>query len=253
MTSTMRVNAANTARTKPTTGDTKMSFVDTDHLGWLKCDGRVMDKTADNLLFQVIGYTFGGSGNSFNLPDPRGRVMGTVGTVTDDDARSRTYVKGQSVGELDHKLVQSEMPSHNHDISGAQYVNTPVTADGNTSLNATGITVNTHTTGVTDSGHTHPNGVPSGTSYTSSYNELGHITVNSGFQTVGTGYAAINDPGHIHTINDPTHCHQIKSNGGDQYHNNIQPTLFYSNTFIYCGVPMRGEFPFKTGLAPVLI
>jgi hypothetical protein len=37
------------------------------------------------------------------------------------------------------------------------------------------------------------------------------------------------------------------------YHNNIQPTLFYGNTFIYCGVPMRGEFPFKTGLAPVLI
>ena len=54
-------------------------------LGWVKCDGLAMDKTADNLLFQVIGYTFGGSGNSFNLPNPAGRVMGTVGTVTDDN------------------------------------------------------------------------------------------------------------------------------------------------------------------------
>lgn len=253
MTSTLRISSANTARTKPTTGDIKMSFVNTDHLGWLLCDGREMDKTADNLLFQVIGITFGGSGNKFNLPNPAGRVIGTVGTVTDAVARSRTYAKGQSVGELDHKLVQSEMPSHNHDISGAQSTDTPVTADGNTSLNATGITVNNNYTGVTDSGHTHPNNVPSGTNNTSFYNGIGNITVASGSGTVGTGNANIVDPSHAHTITDPTHRHQINSNGGDQYHNNIQPTLFYGNTFIYCGVPMRGEFPFKTGLAPVLI
>ena len=252
MTSTMRVNAANTARTKPTTGDTKMSFVNTDHLGWLKCDGRVMDKTADNLLFQVIGYTFGGSGNSFNLPNPAGRVMGTIGTVTDDDARSRTYVAGQMVGELDHKLVQSEIPSHNHDISGAQYVNTPVTGNGNTSLNATGITVNNSATGVTDSGHNHSYTAPANQNISAQINTIGYNVATQG-ATTGTSYANIVDPTHTHTITDPTHRHQIKSNGGDQYHNNIQPTLFYGNTFIYCGVPMRGEFPFKTGLAPVLI
>ena len=45
MTSTLRVNAANTARTKPTTGDTKMSFVNTDHLGWLLCDGSHLVET----------------------------------------------------------------------------------------------------------------------------------------------------------------------------------------------------------------
>jgi len=239
MTSTMRVSSANTARTKPTTGDTKMSFVNTDHLGWLMCDGRAMDKTSDNLLFQVIGYTFGGSGNSFNLPNPAGRVMGTVGTVTDDNARSRTYVKGQSVGELDHKLVQSEMPSHNHDIAGAQFVNTPVTTNGNTSLNATG---------VYDSGHIHPN--------ISAVASAIHNGVTSGVATADVGSnnnTSIPITSSNAIIVDPTHQHQIKSNGGDQYHNNIQPTLFYGNTFIYCGVPMRGEFPFKTGLAPVLI
>jgi microcystin-dependent protein len=254
MTSTLRISSANTARTKPTTGDIKMSFVNEDHLGWLICDGREMDKTADNLLFQVIGITFGGSGNKFNLPNPAGRVMGTVGTVTDDDARSRTYAKGQSVGELDHKLVQSEMPSHNHDISGAQFVNTPVTTNGNTSLNATGITVNTALTGVYDSGHTH--------SYVNNTNDQ---STDNAFatesaadnadlnKTTGIGNANIVDPRHTHTIEDPTHRHQIKSNGNDEFHNNIQPTLFYGNTFIYCGVPMRGHFPFKTGLAPVLI
>jgi hypothetical protein len=50
-----------------------------------------------------------------------------------------------------------------------------------------------------------------------------------------------------------SHSHTISSNGGNQYHNNIQPTLFYGNTFIYSGIPMLGNFPFKTGIAPVLI
>jgi len=251
MTSTLRVNAANTARTKPLTGDTKMSFVSADHLGWLMCDGRSLDTTAYNLLFQVVGYTFGGSGNSFNLPNPAGRVMGTVGTVTDDDSRSRTYTAGQSVGELDHKLIQSEMPSHNHDIAGAQ-VNAPTnTTQGNTSLNATGITINNSATGVTDSGHTHSYTSPADATISGS--GVIHYSANSTGATTGISHANISDPTHTHTINDPTHQHQIKSNGGDQYHNNIQPTLFYGNTFIYSGIPMVGKFPFTTGVTPVLI
>jgi microcystin-dependent protein len=244
MTSTLRVNAANTARTKPTTGDTKMSFVNTDHLGWLKCDGRAMDKTADNLLFQVIGYTFGGSGNTFYLPNPAGRVMGTIGTVTDTENRSRTYTAGQMVGELDHKLVQSEMPSHNHNDSGAQYTDSPVTGnvDGVTSLNGG------HTHTITDPGHTHSyvnqsNSVSPAVSLTTT-EVADNVDVS---QTTGSSTTGIT----INSVAD--HTHTIQSNGGDQYHNNIQPTLFYGNTFIYCGVPMRGEFPFKTGLAPVLI
>jgi microcystin-dependent protein len=231
MTSTLRVNAANTARTKPTTGDTKMSFVNTDHLGWLMCDGRAMDKTADNLLFQVIGYTFGGSGNSFNLPNPAGRVMGTVGTVTDANTPAivRTYVKGQSVGELDHKLTIGEMPAHNHnDATDSPGANTIV--DGTTSS------------------YTHGHGNVTGDASSST----GSIKVLEAGLGLGTNVATSSGL-HSHSISNDTHSHTISSNGNNEYHNNIQPTLFYGNTFIYCGVPMRGEFPFKTGLAPVLI
>lgn len=264
MTSTMRVNAANTARTKPTTGDTKMSFVNTDHLGWLKCDGRVMDKTADNLLFQVIGYTFGGSGNTFNLPNPAGRVMGTVGTVTDDDARSRTYTAGQSVGELDHKLTVPEMPAHNHNKAVAS-PGANTTADGTTSVQAD------HTHAITDPGHVHTyqdayfaenRGLP----YTRVYGTSAGTDGDNNFLYRKSDGSYTQDPTdpltRINTSTSTTgvtvnaagsHSHTISSNGGDQFHNNMQPTLFYGNTFIYCGVPMRGEFPFKTGLAPVLI
>ena len=243
MTSTLRINAANTARTKPTTGDTKMSFVNVDHLGWLLCDGRAMDKTADNLLFQVIGYTFGGSGNSFNLPNPAGRVMGTVGTVTDANTPAivRTYVKGQSVGELDHKLTIGEMPAHNHnDATASPGANT--TADGITSVQAD------HTHGITDLGHSHAVSyyTPSEatTAAIAGHQVADNTTIITSTSPAFTGIV-INAAG--------AHSHTISSNGNNEYHNNIQPTLFYGNTFIYCGVPMRGEFPFKTGLAPVLI
>jgi microcystin-dependent protein len=266
MTSTMRVNAANTARTKPTTGDTKMSFVNTDHLGWLKCDGRVMDKTADNLLFQVIGYTFGGSGNSFNLPDPAGRVMGTVGTVNDgnlDDPRSRIFTAGQVVGEVDHKLTVNEMPAHNHNMATAS-PGANTTADGTTSVQAD------HTHGITDPKHSHTYQDAYFAEHTASGGNkfgtsAGVDTDNSFYYRKSDGSYTTNPADPLTQINTSdsytgitvnaagSHSHTISSNGNNEYHNNMQPTLFYGNTFIYCGVPMRGEFPFKTGLAPVLI
>jgi microcystin-dependent protein len=250
MTSTMRVNAANTARTKPTTGDTKMSFVNTDHLGWLICKNddpahpelpRALDTTTYNLLFQVIGYTFGGSGNTFHLPHTAGRVMGSTGLVTDSENRTRTYTAGNKVGELDHKLTVPEMPAHNHNKAAASPgINT--VADGTTSVEAN------HTHGITDPGHFHtysdtPNNQSVHTISTQdSAADNYRNTANTSSSTTGI---SVNPAG--------SHSHIISSNGGNQYHNNIQPTLFYGNTFIYSGIPMLGNFPFKTGLAPVLI
>jgi microcystin-dependent protein len=253
MTSTLRVSSANTIRTKPTTGDTKTTFISVDHIGWLKCDGRALDTTQYNLLFQVIGYTFGGSGNTFNLPDPQGRVLGSVGTVTDANSRTRTYIAGDKVGELDHKLTVSEMPSHNHNNSaGSPGANT--TAAGFTSSDLTGITVTqTGFAQVSDAGHTHsyvnqPNSVSPAVSLTTT-DVADNVNVN---QTTGTGFANVSDAGHTHNITDPTHRHQIASNGNDQYHNNIQPTLFYGNLFVYSGIPINGV-PFAPKIDHILI
>lgn len=238
MTSTMRVNAANTARTKPTTGDTKMSFVNADHLGWVKCDGRALNKVTYNLLFQVLGSTFGSDALTFNLPNPAGRVMGSIGTVVDSASRTRIYVAGQSVGELDHKLTVNEMPAHNHaKLGGSPGANT--TADGITSIEAN------HTHGITDPGHTHTYTSPSNANISGSGLVTFSAATTSGTTSSNTTGITVNAAG--------AHSHTISSNGNDEYHNNIQPTLFYGNTFIYCGNPMLGEFPFKTGLTPVLI
>lgn len=228
MTSTLRHNAAFTARTRPTTGDTKTSFINDDHMGWIKCDGRALDTKQFNLLFQVIGYTFGGSGSSFNLPNAQGRVMGSVGTVTDDASRTRSYTPGQSVGELDHRLTLPEIPSHNH--------------GGNTGDSLTGITHNA-------SGPS-PGGGGTG-------NGQGLI-IQDGNNTQNGSVNGGNEPNLYASsvalvLTDPQHHHSIASAGGDGYHNNIQPTLFYGNTFIYSSVPQYGSFPFTTGRNPVII
>lgn len=240
MSSVLRINAVNTSRTRPAVGDTKNAFVINDHLGWIKCDGRALNKRQYNLLFQVIGYTFGGSGLTFHLPNMEGRVMGSVGTVTDENARTRSYGPGDSVGELDHRLTIPEMPSHNHDNNSPAVGNT--TLAGNTSTNGD------HTHGITDPGHSHsyfnqPNTVNPATSLTTT-DVADNVNVN---QVTGSSTTGI-------TVNTAgNHYHQIASNGGDQYHNNIQPTLFFGNTFIYCGDPRVGTTNFAVGLNPMLI
>ena len=44
-------------------------------IGWLKCDGSLVSKNSFPQLFNKIGYTYGGSGNDFRLPDLRGEFL----------------------------------------------------------------------------------------------------------------------------------------------------------------------------------
>ena len=71
--------------------------------GFLKANGASLSTTTYATLFAVIGYTFGGSGASFNLPDLRGEFLRGW-----DDARS--VDSGRSFGS-----AQSDaFGSHNH-------------------------------------------------------------------------------------------------------------------------------------------
>ena len=92
-------------------GDIKMSVHNSDFYGWLKCDGRSVSRTTYALLFAVIGTSFGSAdGDSFNLPDCRGRVLGTIGQGS--GLTNRTL--GTSTGEETHTLTTGEMPAHTH-------------------------------------------------------------------------------------------------------------------------------------------
>ena len=76
-------------------------------------------------LFRVIGYSFGGSGNYFKVPDSRGRtIRGTdLGSGRDPDAKSRTAMsEGGSVGDSVGSVQEDSFASHNHVLANS---NTP--------------------------------------------------------------------------------------------------------------------------------
>ena len=78
------------------------------------CDGSALDVTEYPELFDVIGYSYGGEGDTFNLPDLRGRAI--VGQNPADNDFNKI---GKTDGEKEHKLTVEEMPSHTHNLYGS--------------------------------------------------------------------------------------------------------------------------------------
>lgn len=220
MSSVIRRSAAFTAHEKPTTGDVKISFVQQDHLGWLLCNGRELSVAEYGILFNVIGYTFGGSGDTFYLPDVSGVVPGIAGP---------THAIGTQVGSETHTLTIAEMPGHTH---GATDVSGSTNGSGFTDISGE------HTHTITDPGHSHS--ITTANAGASVENRVGQA-----IDTVDEGPASTNTSSTGITINaNGAHAHVIGSTGGGQAHNNMQPTYFIGNMFIYCGDPPAGTWPY---------
>jgi len=79
--------------------------------GWQFCNGQLLPISEFEVLFQLIGTTYGGDGQStFAVPDLRGRVpihMGQGGGLSN-------YVIGQASGTESVTLNTNQIPQHNH-------------------------------------------------------------------------------------------------------------------------------------------
>lgn len=82
---------------------------------WLLCNGQEVSRTEYDLLFAVIGTTYGaGDGSTtFNVPTKEGLV--TVGKKSSD---TDFNILGKTGGEKTHTLTVDEMPSHSHCSDG---------------------------------------------------------------------------------------------------------------------------------------
>jgi microcystin-dependent protein len=95
--------------------------------GWMFCDGALLPISEYDTLFNLIGTTYGGDGQStFGLPDLRGRVpihMGTGG--------GGTYQIAQNGGVESVTLTTQTMASHNHPLlaTNANSVLSPANAE----------------------------------------------------------------------------------------------------------------------------
>lgn len=74
--------------------------------GWLLCDGTSYTTAAYPELYSVLGYTYGGSGSNFSVPDLRGRVLVGKGTHVDVDA----------LGDNDGSSLANRRPKHQHTL-----------------------------------------------------------------------------------------------------------------------------------------
>jgi Phage Tail Collar Domain len=123
--------------------------------GWLICDGQSYPTATYPNLFSVIGYSYGGSGAVFSVPDCRARV--TVGAGVSPGLTNRSLTtKG---GEENHILSPSEMPIHNHAVNDPGHFH-GITDNGHAHSvfdpqHAHGLSDPGHVHGVVDNGHAH--------------------------------------------------------------------------------------------------
>ncbi len=96
-------------------GEMKMFAGDTAPDKWLFCRGQSLSTSDYPDLFAVIGYTYGGSGSSFLLPNMTGKFP----RGTDPESSTSGYRNiGVNGGSTSVTLSESNMPSHTHTLSG---------------------------------------------------------------------------------------------------------------------------------------
>jgi len=96
-------------------------------VNWMFCDGSTLQISENSVLFDLIGTTYGGDGQTtFQLPDLRGRVPVHQGT----GSTGTTYVMGGLGGVENVTLTLGQTPSHTHGLAaqsgaGAAVSNNP--------------------------------------------------------------------------------------------------------------------------------
>jgi microcystin-dependent protein len=81
--------------------------------GWVFCDGSVLPIADYEVLFQLIGTTYGGDGQStYAVPDLRGRVPVHQGS---------DYAIGQRAGSESVTLASTQMPVHTHVLRASTF------------------------------------------------------------------------------------------------------------------------------------
>src|SRR4051812_7356907 len=93
--------------------------------GWMFCEGQLLPISENETLFQLIGTTYGGDGEStFALPDLRGRIPLHQGNG---------LILAETGGAEEITLTTQQIPAHNHPLLGAG-VNGSQTNPGNALL-----------------------------------------------------------------------------------------------------------------------
>lgn len=97
--------------------------------GWQFCNGQLLSISQWTAVFALVGTTFGGNGQTtFGLPDFRGRIA--LGTGNGPGLPS--IILGDVAGTQNTTLTLSNLPFHNHTITGTVNMQANSGTDGQT-------------------------------------------------------------------------------------------------------------------------
>jgi microcystin-dependent protein len=95
----------------PYVGEIRMFAGNFAPVGWFLCQGQILPISQYDVLFNLIGTTYGGDGqNTFGLPNLAGRLPLHQGTG---------FTIGQTAGVESVTLTTTQMPQHNHTMLGS--------------------------------------------------------------------------------------------------------------------------------------
>lgn len=91
---------------QPYVGEIRMFAGNFPPVGWMFCEGQLLPISENETLFQLIGTTYGGDGEStFALPDLRGRIPIHQGNG---------FILAETGGAEEITLTVNQIPAHSH-------------------------------------------------------------------------------------------------------------------------------------------
>lgn len=93
---------------QPYVGEIRMFAGNFPPAGWMFCEGQLLPISENETLFQLIGTTYGGDGQStFALPDLRGRLPIHQGNG---------FILAETGGAEEITLTVNQIPAHTHPL-----------------------------------------------------------------------------------------------------------------------------------------
>lgn len=93
---------------QPYVGEIRMFAGNFAPAGWMFCEGQLLPISENETLFQLIGTTYGGDGQStFALPDLRGRIPIHQGNG---------FILAETGGAEEITLTVNQIPAHSHPL-----------------------------------------------------------------------------------------------------------------------------------------
>ena len=121
---------------EPYVGEIRMFGGNFAPAGWAFCNGQTIPISENDVLFTLIGTTYGGDGQeTFNLPNLQSRVPMHAGTGKD----GTTYTLGELAGVESVTLTTQQMPIHTHAMLATGNVGNANEPGNNLLAQATGI------------------------------------------------------------------------------------------------------------------